>query len=51
MEYSASEMMVVEASRRLRDGETVLVGVGMPNLAACLAIKLQAPNLVLIRSH
>jgi glutaconate CoA-transferase, subunit B len=48
MEYSASEMMVVEASRRLRDGETVLVGVGMPNLAACLAIKLQAPNLVLI---
>jgi glutaconate CoA-transferase, subunit B len=46
--YTDSEMMVVEASRRLRDGERVLVGVGMPNLAACLALKLHAPNLVLI---
>jgi len=41
-------MMVVEACRRLQDGERVLVGVGMPNLAACLALKLHAPNLVLI---
>ena len=47
-DYSPAEMMVVEASRRLNDGERVLVGVGMPNLAACLALKLQAPNLVLI---
>lgn len=46
--YTDSEMMVVEASRRLKDGERVLVGVGMPNLAACLALKLHAPNLVLI---
>lgn len=46
--YSAVEMMVVEASRRLVDGERVLVGVGMPNLAACLALRLHAPNLVLI---
>lgn len=47
-EYNSAEMMVVEAARRLRDGERVLVGVGMPNLAACLALKLQAPNLSLI---
>ena len=47
-DYSPAEMMVVEAARRLSDGERVLVGVGMPNLAACLALKLQAPNLVLI---
>lgn len=46
--YTQVEMMVVEASRRLVDGERVLVGVGMPNLAACLALRLQAPNLVLI---
>ncbi|MBI4533193.1 MAG: CoA-transferase subunit beta [Candidatus Melainabacteria bacterium] len=48
LQYTDSEMMVVEASRRLADGERVLVGVGMPNLAACLALKLHAPNLVLI---
>jgi glutaconate CoA-transferase subunit B len=47
-EYSSAEMMVVEACRRLKDGERVLVGVGLPNLAACLALKLNAPNLVLI---
>ncbi len=47
-DYSPAEMMVVEAARRLGDGERVLVGVGMPNLAACLALKLHAPNLVLI---
>lgn len=40
--------MVVEASRRLANGERVLVGVGMPNLAACLALRLHAPELVLI---
>jgi glutaconate CoA-transferase subunit B len=46
--YLDTEMMVVEASRRLKDGERVLVGVGMPNLAACLALRTHAPNLVLI---
>lgn len=46
--YTDTEMMVVEASRCLKDGERVLVGVGMPNLAACLALRLHAPNLVLI---
>lgn len=48
LQYTEAEMMVVEASRRLMDGEKVLVGVGMPNLAACLALKLHAPNLVLV---
>jgi glutaconate CoA-transferase subunit B len=46
--YTDTEMMVVEAARSLVDGERVLVGVGMPNLAACLALRLHAPNLVLI---
>ncbi len=46
--YTDTEMMVVEAARCLCDGERVLVGVGMPNLAACLALRLHAPGLVLI---
>ncbi len=37
--------MIVAAARSLRDGETVLVGVGQPNLAANLARRLHAPNL------
>lgn len=46
--YSPAEMMVVSAARRLRDGDRILVGVGMPNLAANLAIRTHAPNAVLI---
>jgi len=40
--------MVIVAARELRDGESVLVGVGMPNLAVNLARKLQAPNLNMV---
>jgi len=47
-EYTSSELMVIVAARELRDGESVLVGVGIPNLAANLAKKLQAPNLNLV---
>lgn len=46
--YSASEMMVVAASRELRDGEVVFVGIGLPNLACLLARATHAPELVLI---
>jgi len=41
-------MMVVAAARRLRDGERVLVGIGLPNLAANLARLGHAPRLTLI---
>ena len=47
-EVTPSELMVVMASRELRDGEKVLVGVGIPNLAVNLAKRLHAPNLVLV---
>ena len=47
-DVTPSELMVVMASRELRDGEKVLVGVGIPNLAANLAKRLHAPNLVLV---
>src|SRR3990172_8347252 len=45
---TSSELMVVMASRELRDGESVLVGVGIPNLAANLAKRMQAPNLIMV---
>lgn len=48
MTFSASELMTVNASRLLRDGDTVFVGVGLPNLACNLARRTHAPNLVMI---
>src|SRR3989304_646126 len=47
-DMTPSERMVVMASRELRDGESVLVGVGIPNLAANLAKRMQAPNLIMV---
>ena len=40
--------MTVLASRELKDGEVVFVGIGLPNLACNLARATHAPNLVLI---
>ena len=40
--------MTAVASRELRDGEVVFVGIGLPNLACNLALRGHAPNLVLI---
>ncbi len=47
-DYTASEMMVVTAARLLRDGDSVFVGIGLPNLACNLARRTHAPNLNLI---
>src|SRR3972149_8241996 len=44
--YSPSELMVVAAAREIRDGEVVMVGHGIPNLAADLAKLLYAPSIV-----
>ena len=41
-------MMAAIASRELRDGEVVFVGIGLPNLACNLARRTHAPRLVLI---
>jgi glutaconate CoA-transferase subunit B len=48
MQYSQSELMTITAARELQDGETVFVGIGLPNLAANLAKRTNAPNLVMI---
>jgi glutaconate CoA-transferase subunit B len=47
-EFSSAEIMIVNASRLLRDGDVVFVGVGQPNLACNLAKRTHAPNLVMI---
>jgi len=46
--FTASELMVCQAARQLRDRDVVFVGIGLPNLACNLARRLHAPNLVLI---
>ncbi len=48
MNYSSSELMTVNAARLLQDGDTVFVGVGLPNLACNLARRTHAPNLLMI---
>ncbi len=48
MKYSPAELMIINAARLLRDGDTVFVGVGQPNLACNLAKRTHAPNLVMI---
>jgi glutaconate CoA-transferase subunit B len=47
-EYTASELMTINAARLLRDGDVVFVGVGLPNLACNLARRTHAPGLVMI---
>jgi glutaconate CoA-transferase subunit B len=47
-EYSAAELLTINAARLLRDGDVVFVGVGLPNLACNLARNTHAPNLVMI---
>jgi len=47
-DHTAEEMMAVAAARRLRDGATCFVGIGLPSRAANLARATNAPNCVLI---
>ncbi len=46
--YTSSELLTINAARLLRDGDTVFVGVGLPNLACNLARHTHAPNLMMI---
>ncbi|HWP84433.1 MAG TPA: CoA-transferase [Terriglobia bacterium] len=40
-----TEIMAVAGARELRDGETVVVGLGLPQVASVLAKRTHAPNL------
>ena len=46
--YTASEMMIAVAARKLAGAHTVFVGVGLPNIACNLAHYTVAPDLELI---
>lgn len=48
LEYSSSELMIINAARMLQNGDVVFVGVGQPNLACNLAKRTHAPELVMI---
>jgi glutaconate CoA-transferase subunit B len=47
-EWTADEMMAVEAARRLPDGAVCFVGIGLPSLACNLARATHAPGTVLV---
>jgi glutaconate CoA-transferase subunit B len=46
--YSATELMICVAARLMQDGATTFIGTGIPMLAAALAQRLYAPNLITV---
>jgi len=46
--YNPSELLICTAARLMPDGTTAFIGTGIPMLAASLAQKMQAPNLVTV---
>lgn len=46
--YSTNELMTVTASRLLKDGQNIVVGLGLPQIATLLAKRTHAPNLTII---
>ncbi|MBC2722283.1 CoA-transferase subunit beta [Desulfosporosinus sp.] len=46
-EYTSSQMMVVAMARQVIDGSTIIVGTGLPLVAASLAKNSTAPNVCL----
>ncbi|MEM0065373.1 MAG: CoA-transferase [Zestosphaera sp.] len=44
MRYTPEELMVVTGAREIRDGDNVLVGIGLPMACAILAKKTHAPR-------
>lgn len=46
--YNPNEMLICTASRLMTDNTTAFIGTGIPMLAASLAQKMHAPNLMMI---
>lgn len=46
--YTTNELMAVTASRMLQDGQNIVVGLGLPQVATLLAKNSHAPNLNII---
>jgi len=47
-DYTTSELMVARASKELKNGDVVFVGIGVPSLAVNLAYRMHAPGLCMI---
>jgi len=47
-DYTLNELMIIEAARHIRDGETVFVGTGMPMVAALYAQKTHARSMCFV---
>ncbi|MEP7352569.1 MAG: CoA-transferase subunit beta [Acidobacteriota bacterium] len=48
LKYTSDEMMTIAAARKIRNGATLFVGIGLPSAAANLAKQTHAPDTVLI---
>lgn len=48
MDYTPSELMIINASRALRGSRVVFVGVGLPNIACNLARRSHSPQMELV---
>lgn len=48
MDVTATEIMATAGARELRDGETIVVGLGLPQVAVVLAKRTHAPGLTSI---
>ncbi len=48
MEYTPSELMIVNAARALQGSRVVFVGVGLPNIACNLAKRSHSPHIELV---
>jgi len=46
--YNPTELLICSAARLMEDGATAFIGTGIPMLAAMLAQRMQAPNLVAV---
>ncbi|MFA9401705.1 MAG: CoA-transferase, partial [Anaerolineales bacterium] len=46
--YNPTELLICTASRQVPDNTTAFIGTGIPMLAASLAQKMHAPNLVAV---
>jgi acyl CoA:acetate/3-ketoacid CoA transferase beta subunit len=46
--YSATDQMIIEAARHIKDNETVYVGVGLPMVSAMFAKHTHAPDVTVV---
>ncbi len=45
--FTLKELLIIQISREIKDGNIVIIGQGLPIMAGCLAKKTHAPNCIL----